>query len=486
MLNVLKKTTKQTFIYSIGNLLIKLGGLILIPLFTTNLGTVFYGHLAIFDTSAQILNFFFTLYLHQAIIRWLPENTYNPKKVVSTAFFSMCFFSAFASFVLFFLTKPIALNFFKSADYTKIIFLFLIYLNFEIINFFGLSLLRALEKSIFYISIQTIKLVFYIIFNFLFLSKFNYGLWGVMLSYFLSSFIATIIQISNIFKFLSFQFDKQLLKSMLKYSIPLGFSSLATVFLDSADRYLLKLLAGDSYVGIYSLAYRISGLLNFFILGSFMLSFLPIAFNISKDSDAPEVFSKITTLLSFVLISLGLALAIFSKEFLMIFSPKNKEFWQAAKFVPFINIIVILFGLRFMLNINFLIAKKNIYQLYFVSAAVVLNVLLNYLLIPKYKIYGAVITSIFCSLILNISYYFMSKKFYKVNYQFTKIFLTFVIATVFYIISVNQNLSFWWALVTKSFWLLAYFAIIYIFLITNEEKNTLKKLYLTYIKPKLV
>ena len=94
-----------------------------------------------------------------------------------------------------------------------------------------------------------------------------------------------------------------------------------------------------------------------------------------------------------------------------------------------------------MYTINFLIAKKNIYQPIFVVIAVLINISLNFLFIPKFQIWGAICSSIITSFILNVFYYIFSRKYYKVDYEMLKIWLLIGLNVVFYVLSLFFNFN---------------------------------------------
>lgn len=443
MLDTFKQTAKHTFIYSLGNLSVKLAGLILLPLFTTKLSTTEYGYLAIFETTGLFLNIFFSLNLAQSLMRWYADakEKQAQKSVVAT-----CIFFVFLNIILFnLILSPFVGRFsnifFNTNQYSSLFLILFAYISIDVFNSLSLSLIRMLEKSKLFITINIAKLLIIFTFNIIFITKYSLGIKGILISSLIGSIFNFLVLLPLLIRNISSKIDFGIIKPMLKYAIPLSFTSLSTILLDSADRYILKFLTNDANVGIYSLAFKISGMLNFFLFQSFATAFLPIAYKIYKQENAKQIFSKTMTYLVMGLLFIGLGLALFSKEFLFIFSPKNQQYWQAASYVPLLNIIVVFYAMRFMYTVNFLIAKKNIYQPIFVITAVLINIGLNFLLIPKFEIWGAICSSIITSFILNVFYYIFSRKYYKVDYEMLKIWLLIATTIVFYVISLFFNFN---------------------------------------------
>lgn len=437
MIDTFKHTAKHTFIYSLGNLSVKLAGLFLLPLFTTKLTTTEYGYLAIFETTGLFLNVFFSLNLAQSLMRWYADakDAQKQKNVVATCIFAVFINISLFNVLLSVFSGKFSQIFFDTTQYKSLFLILFAYISIDVFNSLSLSLIRMLERSKLFISINIAKLLIIFTFNIIFITKYTLGIKGILLSSLIGSIFNFIVLMPLLLKNLSSKIDFSIIKPMLKYAIPLSFTSLSTILLDSADRYILKFLTNDANVGIYSLSFKISGMLNFFLFQSFATAFLPIAYKIYKQSNAPKIFSKTMTYLVMVLLFVGLGLALFSKEFLFVFSPKNNQYWQAAAYVPLLNLIVIFYSMRFMYTINFLIAKKNIYQPFFVIFAVLINISLNFLLIPKFEIWGAIGSSVVTSLLLNVFYYIFSRKYYRVDYEMLKIWLLIGLSVGFYLIS---------------------------------------------------
>ena len=80
MLDRLKLTVKDSFIYSLGNISTKVIGLILLPLYLKELSVAEYGMLGILEVSLQVLVALFGLSLYQAFYRWYWDKEYRDKQ----------------------------------------------------------------------------------------------------------------------------------------------------------------------------------------------------------------------------------------------------------------------------------------------------------------------------------------------------------------------------------------------------------------------
>lgn len=83
----IKKTLRQTAIYSLGNLTSKVIGFILLPLYTDYLSVSEYGIFAILEATSQILIGIFGFNFTTSMMRWcVSEKSADGQKIISSTF----------------------------------------------------------------------------------------------------------------------------------------------------------------------------------------------------------------------------------------------------------------------------------------------------------------------------------------------------------------------------------------------------------------
>ena len=136
MLNTLKSTLKNTFIYSIGTFSSRLISLILIPLYTSHFTVEQYGMLGIMEISSQMLVALLGFGLFNAYFRWYWDPKYA-KRQKSLLFTILVFL--FFQLILFFILiltfrREFSLLLFESAEYTYLVQLTLLVSGFEAVS----------------------------------------------------------------------------------------------------------------------------------------------------------------------------------------------------------------------------------------------------------------------------------------------------------------------------------------------------------------
>lgn len=432
MLNLFKHTFKHTAIYSLGNLSLKAIGLVLLPLYTSHLTTSDYGVLAILEVTSTLFVAFFSLKLSTAMMRWCSNESDEKKKksIVFTNYGFTWVFIIALNVILFFLYSQFSLLYFGNHGYELYFKVLFVSASLEIINYYPFELIRLKEKSGFYVVITFIRLTIILVLNFYFVAKLKIGIVGVLYSQLIGQGVVFLITLPFLIRNMSFSFDFRELKQMINYGFPLVFASIATMLLNVGDRYIIKYILDYSEVGIYSLGYKIASVINMFLIQSFNIGFLPIAYKMFDKPEANRFFSKTLTYYTLVLVAFGFIVSAFSKEVIVAFA-KNPAFYSAYKVVPLLCFPLILRGIQYIFSLGMHFVKKTKYNAFIVITISVLNIGLNFLFIPRFGIYGAAISTIICWMLLVFLFYQISNRLYRVSWEIRKVILLLVIFVVF-------------------------------------------------------
>jgi len=322
--------------------------------------------------------------------------------------------------------------------YFKLCF-YIIFLR--IINNLFLSVLRAKEKSVFYATANIVKLVIILGFNIYFVAFAKIGVKGILYSYLIGDCVLFLILFPNMISEMIPRFDKKILKAAIIFGFPLIFTSLAGMLLNMGDRYILKFLVDYKEVGLYNLGYKIAGVLNIFLIQSFSLALLPIAYKMYGQKGDKRFYSKMQTYFVFVLCWAGLALALFGKELIKLLA-LNPDYWAAYQVVPYIILAYIFSGAKSVTSLGLYLERKTKYIAYNTIGAVVLNIGLNFLLIPKYKMIGAAVATIISFVVLYFATYFVANRFYKIHFENMKLLKMLILAIIlFFFSTLTANLN---------------------------------------------
>ncbi len=186
---------------------------------------------------------------------------------------------------------------------------------------------------------------------------------------------------------------------MLKLSAPFAIAGIFYKLNGSVDSVMLKLLAGDRYVGWYALAFKLTFALTV-LPGSFATSYFPevsywFKHEISKVKKLFENGSFYMLILSLPIVVGTLVLA--DKIILTVWGPAFEASIQALQIL-----MLSLFFLFFNYPIGNLLNACNRQTLNTLNMGIALmvNVVLNFILIPKYTYLGASAAALASSIVL--------------------------------------------------------------------------------------
>ena len=182
-------------------------------------------------------------------------------------------------------------------------------------------------------------------------------------------------------------------KNLLKESFPLIFSGFAILIFMKIDQIMLGQIKGNSEVGIYSAAVRISELW-YFIPTAIVSSVSPTIYAAKEKSEHHyyKRIGELLRLLTYISLAISIPMTFFSKNLiLMIFGSGYIE----AGGILAVHIWASLFVFMGVATLPWFIAEKlNHISLGKTVLGAIMNVILNFLLIPKYGGIGAAIATI--------------------------------------------------------------------------------------------
>ncbi len=445
-------TIKHTSIYSLGNISTKLIGLLLLPLYTAKLSVLNYGQFAILEVTGQLLVMLFGMNIYTAMLRWCSTEHDNEKikDIVSTAFFSLLAITIILNIILIPFRGNISVLYFGTNEYSTYFLILFLSVTFEVLNGIPMNLLRLKERSFIYIILVSSRLLIVLILNFYFLMIRNVGIMGIFLSNLIGQIILFIALLPFLLRNIRLNFDFPVLNKMFKYSFPLVFTSISVLLLSVGDRFIIKLYLEYSDVGIYSLAYKIAGVINVFVIQSFSLGFIPIAFKMLNNPEATSFYRKVFKYYIITLTFVAFVIATLSKELLELIT-QNDAYVVAYSIIPILCLTFIFKGVQQIFSLGFHFVKRTKFNALIVFIGLLINFALNFLLIPKFGIWGAASTTLVSTLFISFVMLYYSEKLFPINYNIKLLLLIVLTGTILFIlISYSNQLGLIYRLVIKT------------------------------------
>jgi O-antigen/teichoic acid export membrane protein len=437
MSNQYKQFGKHSIIFATGDILKSLIGFLLIPIYTRYLSPVDYGKLELLSITLTILVIFFSQGVSTAFFRSYAYTEKEMRKpltyLVSTSYIYL-FLSACVASALLFIFADEYNNFLFGKEYSSpvLIKIISITLLFQLTNTIPFQLFRAQLQSIKYIVVSLIAFTLQLVLNIYFITILKIGLEGILIANVISVFTTTGVTFLLIKKYLIFNISKDILKDLLSFGLPLIFAGIFIWIMQMSDRFLIQKLSSTHEVGLYSLGLRFSNILTILIVSPFNMVWGAIAFQISTKDEGKEVIRIVTTYIFLILCFVGINIIIWSPLIIKIMT--GREFWEAHKVVTPLILATITWGLVNISDFGMYLKKRTKLMTGIFAVGALVNIILNYLLIPKYGMIAAAFAAFAAFVLINILCYLASQKYYYINFDFNRLFkiaLIFITICIF-------------------------------------------------------
>ena len=428
-----KELVKNTIIILIGRVSTQLLSFFMMPLYTHYINTSDYGYVDLIQSYIALIVPIIILRFDSAVFRFLIDAREDKKEknnIITNTF--LVFIVQIMIFVILFLVLS---RFFK--------FEYLIYIILNVI-FMAIAqvlmqMARGVGDNLGYAISSIIAGGITIITNLICIFKFKLGGESILISAILANAsCAAFLFVKNKFYKNINKPQKQTMKKMLKYSIPMIPDGLSWWIVNASDRTLISIFLGNSMNGIYSVSCKFSNILSSFVQ-IFNMSWQENASLHINDKENVEYFSKIlnkTYKLFFFTCILILYCIPFVFKFMI-----GETYQEAFKYIPILllgnlyNCIAIVLG-------GIYIARKEtkkVAQTTILGA--ILNLIIDLILIKFIGIWAAAISTMISYIFLAVYRYIDIKKSFNIIID-RKLYIIssilYVILTIIY--SINNIL----------------------------------------------
>jgi len=426
---------KRLLSFSMGTILSSFIGFVYVPILTWIVSPEDIGKASFFTTIISLLTLFCYLGLDQSFIREYYENNSKSKLLFHTFAFSFII-SCLMSIIIMLFGDGISLIIFNEKDNTLILLLALT-IPIIVIDRYATLIVRMEEKAKLFSLFQVGQRILNVLSVFILLFIFERTFRSIIIAYSISYFAITIVKLVYVIRYISweylFKIDKILLKRILLYGLPtvvtVGFSWI----LNSMDKVALRMWSNFHELGLYSSAFKVIALL-ILIKQAFATFWTPTSYRWYNEDVPIEKFETVSKFYSFGIFLVCSFIISFRWILKYIFAG---SFHESIEIIPVLIFTPIMVGISAttFVGINF-VRKSYLHTIVSLLSASI-NLIGNFLLVPKYGAYGAAISTSFSYFVIFILRSLLSNKVWKkmrLHYHFinTAIFLAHVIFTLLF------------------------------------------------------
>ncbi len=269
----------------------------------------------------------------------------------------------------------------------------------------------------------------------------GFGASGVITGITIGTLIPTLFQIRKVWIPLNKQSYKSgLFKKIFMYGMPLAAAALVEEATKITDRFMLAGIQGKAEAGLYAVGYDLSGSSIIMIMSALNIAAYPVIIRL-LDTESKEVamdyFNNYVILLLGVSIPAVVGLNMVGPD--LVYLLIDKEFQPAVIFLlPWITSAILLMGLQvFYFDLAFQLGHKTIASVKIAAAIAIINIGLNFWLIPTMGMHGAAIATLSAYIIGAIFSGIYGRQFFTLPFPY-KEFVKIIIATTV------MGLALWW------------------------------------------
>jgi len=437
----MRRLARHSAVYGVGGLVSRILATILLPLYTHYLPPGSFGRVEIITAATAVLAIFLQLGIASAFFRFYfdVKDAAGKLTVVRTSFW---FTMAMATLgllvgVLFapqishllglghdpWLVRAGAVGLWAQTNYQQLTNLF-----------------RAEERSTAFAIASVTNVLVTVTAMVLFVAVFHWGAIGLVVGNFTGTLIVYVALVAYRSEQLGLELDRGLLRKMQAFGLPLVPSALALWTINFVDREFVVWYKGLREAGIYSAAVKIASVITF-VLIAFRTAWPAFAYSIEDDREAKRTYAFVLTYLlafaSWVALALG-ALAPWWTNLLT----GDPLYQRAEKGVALLAFAGAIYAGYTVLAIGSGRARRTQLNWVVTGAGAVVNVALNFWLIPTWGMVGAAVSTLVAYVVLFLGMTWYAQHVYPVAYQWRRVSIAVGVAVALNLAARVPDLSF--------------------------------------------
>ena len=449
----MKTLAKETAIYGLSSIIGRFLNWCLVPMYTYVLADASdYGIVTNIYAWTALLLVFLTYGMETGFFRYVNKEADRAATVYGTTLFSIASTSLLFIALVFLFDSQIASAMGTAyVNHTEFITIMGVVVAIDAFTAIPFAYLRYQKKAVKFAVFKLLMIFINIVLNIFFLVVCpkiwasnpslidwfyvpDYGVGYIIVANFISTAATLVMLLPSIME-AKFKPDFALLKSMLKYSLPLLVLGIAGIMNQTVDKILFPYLCegeeGMRQLGIYGACFKVAMVMMMFTQ-AFRYAYEPFVFAQHKDKNSKEAYAD--AMKFFVIFSwlIFLGMNFFIDVLKLLIAP---NYWEGLRIVPIILASYLFQGVYFNLSLWYKLIDKTKFGAYFSLLGVVITIALNVALVPFIGYFGSAWASFACYFIIMLVSYFFGQKYFPIDYQLKQLAFYTVIALAMFGVS---------------------------------------------------
>ena len=404
-----------------------------LPIFTRLLNPSDFGNTVLFVMIGKLILGFVNFNLHFASYRYYFDYTNNQVKFKSLNSTNLTFLVIVFIVALIigkFSSNFLSLKFFNKKFSENFILLSIASGFLDYFFLYFTTILTAQLKSVKYALLTICNILLNSLFSIFFIIEFKLSFWGRIYGILISQLLVLIAAIYLCRKTLTWNININYLRKSLKLTSPMIPQMFLGISQNYLDKSIISYSKGASSLGYYSLGVNFSTILKT-IMDAVEKAWSPMFFKNALENtekSKSEIANSFMSL-AFIYMTIGLAVIYFSEDAIKLLT--TPQYYSAIYIVP-IYVYFYLFAIfGYLSNAQLSVSENLKYILPGAFVGAIINITLNFLLIPKIGSIGAAISSAITALITQIFLFYYGMKYFPIPIKISKVVTLYFVLLLF-------------------------------------------------------
>ncbi|HPW90001.1 MAG TPA: oligosaccharide flippase family protein [Paludibacteraceae bacterium] len=437
MMAGLKKLAQETAIYGISSIVGRFLNWCLVPLYSYVLvDSSDYGIVTNLYAWTALIVIVLTYGMETGFFRFVnkqPKHEQADNRVYSTTLTSVGFTSLLFAItcVIFGPQIATALGY---GDHPEFIQMLGVVVSMDAFDSIPFSYLRYKNKPIVFASLKLLMIFVNIIFNIFFLVicpklavshpewiewfyNPDYGVGYIFVANLISTTTVTLALLPYVFVG-KWNFDKVLLRSMLKYSLPLLLLGVAGIMNQTIDKIIFPVVYPNPEeamreLGIYGACFKVAMVMMMFTY-AFRFAYEPFVFAKNQDADSKSTYSDAMKYFVISTLFIFLIIIAYIDIFKLLLGPQYRE---GIRIIPIVLMAYFLQGVMYNLSLWYKLVGKTIFGAWFSLIGLIVTLVINVVFIPKYSYMASAWAALISAVVMVVLSYGFGQKYYPIDYK---------------------------------------------------------------------
>jgi O-antigen/teichoic acid export membrane protein len=463
----IRKLASETAVYGVSSIFGRLINFLLFPFYSNIFSPDEFGPVIVIYAAFVFLNILYQYGMESAYLKYAADSGDEASRstVFSTSVWSLAATSILFSVAVILFQRPVGSILGLATDSRFLLYYAAGILVLDTISVVPYAELRLQNRPWYFAFVRTAGILVNISANLILILGFSMGIEAIFIANLAASAVSLLLLLPVFWSRLRFSFGRPLLRELLRFGLPfipggLGYALSERVnilFLAQmpADRIkqLYPSLATDpglaekaltSGSGVYAehIVGAYGGIIKLAIVMAlavqmFRYAWQPFFLQHARDRDAPELFSRIFTVLTAALLFVFLAVSFFADDLVSIPLPGDRyliapQYWLGLAIIPIALLGYVFQGWYYHFSAGVYIEKQTRYFVVCTLAGSLVALGLNILFVPQYGMVAAAWATSLSYAVMAVLLFTIVRRFYPVSYAWTDVFLLIAVAALLF------------------------------------------------------